>query len=160
MAILKIVNEKGKYQDSNATKDVLGYIFNPIKSNYSLYGYFKVDPIDPVKSMRDISASFGKSKGIQLRHYVISFPPYEVREPIIVAQIADEIAKYFASSYQTVYAIHEDAVCLHIHLVCNSINYYTGERYGGSKKEYYDFLTFLRRLLRNFGINCLIIEHK
>ena len=160
MAILKIVNEKGKYQDANATEDVLGYIFNPSKSNYNLYGYFRVDPTNPTKSMREVAASFGKSKGIQLRHYVISFPPYEVANPIVVAQIADEVVKYFTSSYQTVYAIHEDTACLHIHLVCNTINFRTGERYRGSKKEYYDFITFLRRLLRKFGVNCLIIEHK
>ena len=155
MAILKIVNSKGKYKDSNATKDVLNYILDPGKSKRNLYGHFQVDPQDPAKSMRDVAAYFGKEKGIQIRHYVITFPHYEASEPILIAQFADYVAEYLSINYQTVYAVHEDSAYVHIHFVCNAINYRTGERYPGDKKELYSFESFLKRLLRKFGVHYL-----
>lgn len=160
MAVLKIVNGKGQYKDQNSTKDVLDYIHDPRKSKLGLYGYFKVDPQDPTKSMRDVAIYFGKEKGVQIRHYVISFPHYEVTEPILVAQFADYVAEYLSADYQTVYAVHEDSTYVHIHFVCNAVCYRTGERYSGDKKELYSFESFLRKLLRKFGVYYLrIIYH-
>lgn len=152
MAILKIVNGKGQYKDQNSTKDVLDYILDPRKSKLGLYGYFQVDPQDPAKSMRDVATFFGKEKGVQIRHYVITFPHYEATEPILVAQFADYVAEYLSADYQTVYAVHEDSTYVHIHFVCNAINYRTGKRYPGDKKELYSFESFLRKLLRKFGV--------
>ncbi len=157
MAILKIVNGKGQYKDPDSTKDVLNYILDPRKTKLGLYGYFQVDPQEPAKSMRNVATYFGKEKGVQIRHYVITFPHYEVSEPILVAQFADYVAEYLSTDYQTVYAVHEDSDYVHIHFVCNAINYRTGERYTGKRKELFCFETFLKRLLSKFGVHYLRI---
>lgn len=152
MALLKFVNSRGKYQDSNATKNVMDYIFNPDKSKRELYGFYQVDPINPTQSMRDVAEAFGKTAGIQIRHYIISFTKYEICEPIIVNQIARTIITYFQNEYQCVYAIHEDTEYLHIHLVSNAVSYVDGHRYRGNKTEYYNFVSWLKRLLQRYRI--------
>ena len=157
MAILKFANSRGKYQDSNATKNVMDYIFNPDKSKCALYGFYQVDPMNPSKSMRDVAEAFGKTNGIQIRHYIISFTKYEMREPIIVDQIAQKISTYFQDQYQCVYAIHEDTEYLHIHLICNAVSYVDGHRYRGNKTEYYDFVSWLKRLLSKYSIYTLYV---
>ena len=152
MALLKFVNSCGKYQDSNATKNVMDYIFNPEKSKCELYGFYQVDPMNPSKSMRDVAEAFGKSKGVQIRHYIISFTKYEICESIMVDQIAQTVMTYFQNEYQCVYAVHEDTDYLHIHLVSNAVSYVDGHRYRGNKTEYYDFVSWLKRLLQKYRI--------
>ena len=159
MAILKYVNGVGKYRDPDATETVINYILDPRKSKRGLHGYFNVDPKNPVNSMREVAKYFGKEKGIQIRHYVISFPRYEVSEAILVSQFADYVAEYLSADYQTVYAVHEDSAYLHIHFVCNAINYRTGERYAGKRKELFSFESFLKRLLHKFGVHYLRVEY-
>jgi len=159
MAILKFVNCKEKYQDSDATKEVINYIFNPDKSKRELYGFYQVDPENPTKSMRDVAKAFGKTTGIQIRHYIISFTKYEINEPIIADQIAQEIITYFQDQYQCVYAIHEDTEYLHIHFVCNAISYVNGHRYRGNKAEYYDFISWIKSLLHKYRIYSLYLYH-
>ena len=44
--------------------------------------------------MERISRQFGKEKGIQLRHFIISFDPQETTDPRVVAAIACEIIPY------------------------------------------------------------------
>ena len=73
MATIKSGTGKGKYCDSNAKADVIAYIANPSKTPHSYIGGYGVDFDNPASSMNAVSASFGKSNGVQLRHFIISF---------------------------------------------------------------------------------------
>ena len=157
MAILKFVNKKDKYKDSEAISNIMSYILDPEKSKRALYGFNHIDPENPSKSMHEVSKSFKKSIGVQLRHYILSFTKYELSEPIIVDQIARALMTYYQDEYQCAYAVHEDTEYLHIHLVCNAISYVDGHRYRGTKREYYDFISWIKRLLQKNRIYTLYV---
>ena len=156
MATFKTINQKGKYHDLDSKSDVINYILNPEKTHSKLYGYELVDPMDPAESMQEVSNKFNKVKGIQIRHYVISFLPYEVSDPHIAHKIAEHIAMYIGYEYQTVYAVHENTDQIHIHIAHNSVSHVDGHRFHGSKTEYYNLLNIVYHVLKQYGIKRLI----
>lgn len=59
--------------------------------------------------------------------------------------------RFYADTYQIVYAVHEDAAHLHIHFVMNMISYLDGKRYAGKKKDFYDYQNYLQGAAEVFG---------
>ena len=155
MAMFKTANIKGKYFDENAKADVINYVLNPYKMPHNCHGGVKVDEHNIAKSMQTVSEQFGKSDGVQLRHFIISFSKNEVSSPYTADAIARDILYYLGREYQAIYGIHENGE-IHIHIVMNSVSYVDGHRYYGKKKEYYAFYYALRNILRRYGINKLM----
>lgn len=154
MAVLKTANTKGKYYEAHAKDDVIKYILNPYKApNYC--GAFGVDINNLAESMEAISSHYGKSGGVQLRHFIISFYPEEVNDAKTVNDIAQKFANFFFREYQVIYAVHEDKPHLHIHIVINSVSYIDGHRYYGTRAEFKEMQKYLQAVLRNYGIYCL-----
>ena len=81
-AILKTSNRKGKYLDLNSKNDVISYILDPNKMIHNYYGGIMVDHYNIAESMKQVSEKFHKEKGVQLRHFILSFSPHEI-EPAI-----------------------------------------------------------------------------
>lgn len=131
MAILKTSNGRHKYFDDDSRKDVLDYILDPVKMPHGYCGKYTVDQENPHESMLLIAERYGKTFGVKLRHFIISFDPSELTDPKKAYDIALDIADFFIRDYQTVFAVHEDKDHLHIHFVINSISYVNGERYYG-----------------------------
>jgi len=151
MAILKTANTKGKYYESHAKDDVIQYILNPSKAkNYC--GAYGVDMNAPAESMKTVSAQFGKSQGVQLRHFIISFYPNELNTPAIANEIAKQFAAFFVHEYQVIYAVHENKPQLHIHMIINSVSYVDGHRYYGTRAEFKSMQKHMQNILRNHNI--------
>ena len=158
MAMFKTCNKKGKYFDSDSRQDVIGYIFNPLKTESGFRGGINVTA-DVVDSMNNVAVRFKKTKGVQLRHFVLSFTPDEMDEPEIVYEIACKIASFMGMEYQVVFAVHEDTQNLHIHFVCNAMKYTDGHRYYGKKEEYFPLVKFIKDLLRyEYGIRLITVS--
>lgn len=155
MAILTTLNGKGKYFNDDAKELVTDYILRRDKAISGYFGGLAVDPLCPAESMMLISEQFGKQDGVQLRHFVISFAPDETNDPAFVNKIAQQTAMFVGQDYQVLYAVHENEPHLHFHLIHNSVNYHTGARYYGRKKEFYAFQNALKGILRQYGINDL-----
>lgn len=150
MAILIISNQKGKYHDAHAKQDVIKYILNPYKTN--LWGGTAVTIDDTADSMARVSAHFGKSDGVQLRHYILSFSKEELSSADTANEIAKAIMDYFGKSYQTVYAVHEDTDNLNIHLVINTVSYIDGHRHRGTYSEHHRECHHMKGVLKKHGI--------
>ena len=160
MAILKTTNTTGTYRESDAIARVVHYIMNPYKARH-YYGVYGADIHNPAASMNMISEQFGKANGVRLHHFVISFYPNELRDPIIVDEIARRFAECLACEYQMVYAVHEDKEQLHIHIVINSVSYIDGHRYRGSREEFKAMQHYMRAVLREYHIYRLdYVSHK
>ena len=129
MSILKIVNTKGKYYDESSREQVLGYILNPYKTSGGYTGSIGITGENYVHEMNDVSVRFGKIDGVQLRHFIISFESWEVKDPKIAYMIGLDIARFLGREYQAVFSVYEDAEQLHIHLVINSVSFIDGHRY-------------------------------
>lgn len=155
MAIYKTANCKGKYFDEMAKEDVISYVINDNKMIHNYLGGVQVNEYDIVGSMKQISAHFKKENGVQIRHFIISFEPYELSNPLIVNEIAMHVMRYLGKEYQAIYAVHENTESLHIHIVMNSVSYIDGHRYRGTRAEHYEFMDFLRNVLKHYGITKL-----
>ena len=152
MATLKTTNGDGKYKDSNSKDDVINYILNPHKTPNRLIGMVNVDFLSPVQSMNEVSRSFGKTRGVQLRHLIVSFAPYENCDIFTANEIAKEFMMFIGQKYQAVYAVHENKENVHFHLVFNSVSYVTGERYRGSRSEHFEMMNAIKKIARKYDI--------
>lgn len=148
MAVLKIENGNGKYFNEDAKELVAAYIMRPDKVS----GGYGIDPCCPAESMKIVSEQFGKQQGVQLRHYVVSFTPYELDDPAIVNAIAQQFAMYIGQTYQVLYAVHEDKPHLHFHLMHNSVSYLDGRCCYGRRSEFYSTQNVLKGILAQHGI--------
>lgn len=152
MAAFKTVNGCGKYRDLNSKEDVIDYILNPYKTPHNLIGMCMVDDIDPARSMHNVSFEFGKENGVQLRHLIVSFAPYENCDIYKADEIAQEFIAFIGQKYQAVYAVHENKNNIHFHLVFNSVSYIDGQRYYGTRAEHHHMLSALKAIVRKYGI--------
>ena len=160
MAKYFCINRTGKYHDLASKYDVVNYILNPQKTAPGYFGGYHVDPYSPADSMIDTSEQYGKSSGVQLRHYVFSFDFGELSNPNTALQIAKDFASYVGQEFQTVFAVHLNKPNLHFHLVFNSCSYVDGHRFRGTRKEFYTMQNGFRSILRRYGIHRLEYQTK
>lgn len=152
MAVLKTGNGSGKYFNEDAKSNVIDYILRPDKIIHNYCGGVAVSPECPAESMALVAEQSGKSNGVQLRHWILSFAPWEVNNPKIVNEIAQQITARVGAEYQTLYAVHEDRPHLHIHFVCNSVSYIDGHRYYGTHREFWQFKNMIANVLKTHDI--------
>lgn len=152
MAVFKTANGKGKYHDTESKKQVINYILNPDKMIHGYYGAFHVDTCHIVESMDEVSRRFGKSDGVQLRHFILSFDYDEIWSVKILNEIAMKVAYRLGKEFQIVYAVHETQSAPHFHFVMNSVSYVDGHRYYGTKKEHHDMMNVIRDVLKEYYI--------
>ena len=108
--------------------------------------------------MQTVSAAYGQDRGIRLRHWIISFEKGELPDAWHANQFAQMACRFYAYTYQIVYSVHEDAGHLHIHFVMNMISYLDGTRYGGKKKDFYDYLHDLHEIAKASGIEIIRVK--
>lgn len=157
MAVHTTINGKSKYHDYASKEDVINYILNPFKIPSGFIGYMNVDPRNPALSMHQCSAKYGKDKGIQIRHFVVSFDRNEVRDSAIANAIATEFMNYIGREYPVIYAVHENTDQIHFHMAFNNVSL-TGKRYYGNKKEYYTITDAFKAMLRKYGVYVLMLK--
>lgn len=75
MATLKTANGRGKYHDLNSRQNLISYIVDPQKTHHHHVYCCHVDPRDPVGDMDRVAAQFGKSDGVQARHFIFHSNP-------------------------------------------------------------------------------------
>ncbi len=155
MPMLKTVNTRGKYHDADSLNDVIQYILQPHKAIHGYVGGAYVDPDDAATSMLLVADQWGKTKGVQLRHFVISFDYGEVSNLSVVNEIAKAASSYLAQQHQVVFAVHEDKPHIHIHIVANAVSYIDGHRYRGTKAEFYAFVNYINRALHHYKLPSL-----
>ena len=160
MGILKIVNSSGKYHDADSTYDLIHYIADPCKTLHGRYGGLAVSSIPSlaILQMQILRQAWEKEDCVQLRHMILSFDQDELSvdnlEHInLLHQLAVHIASYYSSFYQIFYGIHENTEHLHVHFAMNMLNYQTGIQYTGKKKDLFDFLSHINRILLPFGLS-------
>ena len=142
-----------KYHDDDALDAVISYCIQDYKTPSMLIGGYGVNLSQAAFEMHRLSSAYGKDNGLRLRHMILSFSDQELkrmgtRALEIVFRITDYAARYYGYEYQIIYAVHEDTDHLHSHLVMNTVNYQTGKKYRGDKKDYYSFLGYLGRFLK------------
>lgn len=109
-------------------------------------------PFAAAESMRQVAAMHNKDSGVRLHHFFIGFEHAEIRSLKKLAGITWEITCFLGENYQVVSAVHEDNWCPNIHFATNSVSYVTGERYRGTRSEFFPFKAVATNILLSYGI--------
>ena len=151
MPIFKQLNGKDRYHDSNTRQDVINYILQPNKILNRYIGWINIDMRNPAESMNLVSKHYNKTSGVQLRHFILAFRPDETDDTELVNVIAQQVMYWLGQRYQVIYAVHEDTEHLHVHFIFNPVSVVDGQRYYGTKKEYYQKIRFIKSVLHQYG---------
>lgn len=137
MAITKILNIHCATGGNPAAhlKNALEYIRNSDKTEQCrLVGSVNCLPDSAFEQMLDTKCVYGKSGKRQGYHVIISFPPDKEVTPEQARFVAEGfMADILKGEYEAVYAIHTDKEHTHIHIIWNSVNLITGEKYNSPK---------------------------
>lgn len=91
-------------------------------------------PDTAYEQMLDTKSLYGESGKRQGYHVIISFPPEESVTPEQAKIVAEGfIGDILNDEYETVYGIHTDKEHTHVHIIWNSVNLVTGQKYNSPK---------------------------
>ena len=113
--------------------------------------------LQPVSTVTlETKRAVGKEGGVQYYHLIQSFQPGEVT-PELALEIAREFAEEHLPGYQTVIGIHVDNEHIHAHILFNSVNADTGEKYHSNAQSYYGQIRAISdRLCKEHGLSVII----
>ena len=151
MAVTKILARNG------GLKQAIEYVLNGDKTQEQvLTAHLNCDPGFEYQQMIDTKRELGKLNGRQCYHIIQSFVPGEIT-PELALQIATEFAAEYLAGYQVVIGTHTDRHHIHSHILFNSVNDATGEKYHCSKSEYFQQIRAVSdRLCREHGLSVII----
>ena len=151
MAITKILARKGRLDVG------INYVLNGDKTQERvLTAHLNCDPGRECRQMLDTKRAYGKEEGVMYYHIIQSFKPGEVT-PEQALEIATEFAKEHLPGYETVIGVHVDREHIHAHLVFNSVNADTGEKYHSNTQSYYQQIRATSdRLCREHGLSVIM----
>ena len=151
MAVTKILAR------NSGLKQAIEYVLNGDKTQEQvLTAHLNCDPGFEYQQMMDTKRELGKLDGRQCYHIIQSFVPGEIT-PEMALQIATEFATEYLAGYQVVIGTHTDRHHIHSHILFNSVNDATGEKYHCSRSEYYQQIRAVPdHLCREHGLSVII----
>ena len=151
MAVTKILARNARLDQA------IQYALNGDKTDHQiLTAHQNCDPGREFRQMMDTKRDVGKMDGRQCYHIIQSFKPGEIT-PELALEIAKEFAAEYLADYEVVIGTHVDKGHIHSHLVFNSVNAQTGEKYHVSTQEYYRQIRAISdRLCREHGLSVIM----
>lgn len=151
MAITKILARNARLDQT------IQYVLNGDKTDHKiLTAHQNCDPGREFRQMMDTKREIGKLDGRQCYHIIQSFKPGEIT-PELALEIAKEFAAEYLPDYEVVIGTHVDKGHIHSHLIFNSVNAQTGEKYHVSTQEYYRQIRAISdRLCREHGLSVIM----
>ena len=151
MAVTKILARKGRLDVG------VRYVLNGDKTQEQvLTARLNCEPGREVRQMLEAKRDYGKEGGVQYYHMIQSFRPGEIT-PELALEIAKEFASEHLPGYQTVIGVHVDKEHIHAHILFNSVNADTGEKYHSNAQSYYRQIRAISdRLCREHGLSVIM----
>ncbi len=151
MAITKILARKGPLNAG------ISYVLNGDKTQERiLTAHLNCDPRRECRQMLDTKRDYGKENGVQYYHIIQSFKPGEIT-PELALEVAKEFALEHLPGFETVIGVHVDRQHIHAHILFNSVNADTGQKYHSNARSYYQQLRAISdRLCREHGLSVIM----
>ena len=151
MAVTKILARKGRLDAG------INYILNGDKTEERvLTARLNCDPGRECRQMLDTKRAYEKMDGVMYYHVIQSFKPGEIT-PELALEIAQKFAQEHLPGYEAVIAVHVDRQHIHAHIIFNSVNADTGEKYHSNARSYYSQIRATSdRLCREHGLSVII----
>ncbi len=155
MAVTKILARKGRLDKA------IRYVLNGDKTNEQiLTARFNCEPGWELKQMLDTKREYGKTDGVQYYHIIQAFKPGEI-EPEQALEIAKAFVEEYLSGYEVVIGTHIDKEHCHSHILFNSVNAETGNKYHSSPRTYYSQIRRISdRLCRERGLSVITLGER
>lgn len=156
MAITKIMTIKscGDGFPGRHLKQAIDYIINPEKTQELRYvGGVNCQPQEAFVQMKATKRKFGKMDKRQGYHFVISFEEEDV-EPSVAYDITTRfVEEFLGEEYEAVYAVHDDTLHRHGHIIFNSVNYRNGKKFRYEKGDWEKIIQpITNRLCEEYGL--------
>ncbi len=156
MAITKIMTIKscGDGFPGRHLKQAIDYIINPEKTQELRYvGGVNCQPQEAFVQMKATKRKFGKMDKRQGYHFVISFEEEDV-EPSVAYDITTRfVEEFLGDEYEAVYAVHDDTLHRHGHIIFNSVNYRSGKKFRYEKGDWEKIIQpITNRLCEEYGL--------
>ena len=151
MAVTKILARRG------GLAQAIAYVVNGDKTEEQVLTAAQGCSIKSAcAEMQDAKIRWNKTDGVQLYHIIQSFRPGEIT-PGLALEIAQEFVREHLPGYQAVIGIHTDREHIHAHIVFNSVNQLTGEKYHSNARSYYQQIRGISdRLCREHGLSVIM----
>ena len=151
MAVTKILARKGRLDIG------IDYILNGDKTEQKiLTAHQGCEPGRECRQMLETKRDTENMGGVQYYHIVQSFKPGEI-SPELALKIAKTFAAEYLDGYEAVIATHVDRGHIHSHIVFNSVNADTGEKYHSNARSYYCQIRAISdRLCREHGLSVIL----
>ena len=151
MAVTKILARNAHLDQA------IQYVLNGEKTEGRvLTAHQNCDPGHEYQQMMDTKRELGKTGGRQCYHIIQSFKPGEIT-PELALELAKGFAAEYLPGYEVVIGTHTDRGHVHSHILFNSVNAQTGEKYHVSTREYYRQIRAISdRLCRKHGLSVIL----
>jgi len=129
MAVTKILPRNG------GLKEAIDYVLNGDKTDgHILTAHFNCDPGREYREMMKTKLETGRLDKRQCYHIIQSFKPGEIT-PELALEIAKAFAQEHLDGFEVVIGTHVDRHHIHSHIVFNSVNADTGEKYHSTQQQ-------------------------
>lgn len=128
MAVIKAVNSRASIGKA------INYVTKDEKTEDKLITGKDCDPFHAIEDMKTTKELYGKTGGREYKHYVQSFAEGENVSPELAHKIANQWAEKEFKGYECLVSTHIDKGHIHSHIIVNSVNFETGEKFRQSKK--------------------------
>lgn len=151
MAVTKILPRNG------GLKEAIDYVLNGDKTDgHILTAHFNCDPGREYREMMKTKRETGRLDKRQCYHIIQSFKPGEIT-PELALEIAKAFAQEHLDGFEVVIGTHVDRHHIHSHIVFNSVNADTGEKYHSTQQSYYQQIRAISdRLCREHGLSVIV----
>lgn len=162
MAITKIltINDSGRKFAGRHLKTAITYITAPEKTQDKRYvAGVNCQPQRAFEQMISTKKKFGKLDKRQGYHIIISFEEENLEPGIAFAVIGKFVEEYLGQEYEAIYAVHDNTVHTHGHIIFNSVNCMTGKKYRYEKGDWARKIQpITNHLCENYGLATMEIE--
>lgn len=151
MAILKMVNKSPR--STRRVGSLINYIMQDKKvSDFKTYNFSAWNSKEMREGMELTKRLFNKQGGNQYYHMVIGFKEKNLKDDQMI-KVSDEFLKHnIFKGYEVIAATHKDTEHQHMHLIINSVNSKTGEKFRMWKHELNDLKLHLTEVVKSMGI--------
>ena len=151
MAVTKILPRNG------GLKEAIDYVLNGDKTDgHILTAHFNCDPGREYREMMKTKLETGRLDKRQCYHIIQSFKPGEIT-PELALEIAKAFAQEHLDGFEVVIGTHVDRHHIHSHIVFNSVNADTGEKYHSTQQSYYQQIRAISdRLCQEHGLSVIV----
>ncbi len=151
MAVTKILARRG------GLRQAIEYVLNGDKTEEQiLTATQNCTKESACHNMLSAKLRWNKMDKVQLYHIIQSFRPGEI-SPKLALEIAQKFVQEHLPGYQAVIGVHVDKKHIHAHIVFNSVNQMTGEKYHSNAQSYYQQIRAISdRLCREHGLSVIM----